>query len=129
MRERSLLRNLLNTTPGSNVLDACAAPGGKTGHLLEHACINLTAVDQDRKRIDKVFDNLKRAWSKSQNSLHRSCELADQSALLLYSFRCALLSYRNYAPTSDIMLLRDKSDIDKLFEIQNTLGEGIQLAT
>ena len=116
-----LAANLLNTSPGSNVLDACAAPGGKTGHLLEHACINLTAVDQDRKRIDKVFDNLKRLGLKAKI---RCIDLASWQTN--QRFDCILLD----APCSatgimrrhpDIMLLRDKSDIDKLFEIQSLL--------
>jgi 16S rRNA (cytosine967-C5)-methyltransferase len=42
------------------VLDACAAPGGKTAHLLELADISLTAVDQDSARLDRVTTNLQR---------------------------------------------------------------------
>jgi 16S rRNA (cytosine967-C5)-methyltransferase len=42
------------------VLDACAAPGGKTGHLLELAEIELTAMDVDADRLRRVQDNLTR---------------------------------------------------------------------
>jgi 16S rRNA (cytosine967-C5)-methyltransferase len=47
------------------VLDACAAPGGKTGHLLERAAsassaIALTALDVDAARLARVQDNLDR---------------------------------------------------------------------
>ena len=42
------------------VLDACAAPGGKSGHLLELADIHLTAIDADAKRLTRVSDNLDR---------------------------------------------------------------------
>ena len=48
----------------SRVLDACAAPGGKTAHLLESTDINLnlnlTALDQDPDRLARVADNLSR---------------------------------------------------------------------
>jgi 16S rRNA (cytosine967-C5)-methyltransferase len=53
---------LLDLRPGQRVLDACAAPGGKTGHILE-ACAQLAevwAVDRDAARLDKVADNLRR---------------------------------------------------------------------
>jgi 16S rRNA (cytosine967-C5)-methyltransferase len=47
---------------GTRVLDACAAPGGKTGHLLEllGADANLTAIDIDPERIGLIRDNLDR---------------------------------------------------------------------
>jgi 16S rRNA (cytosine967-C5)-methyltransferase len=45
---------------GERVLDACAAPGGKTGHLLEAANVELTAVDQDATRLERVRENLAR---------------------------------------------------------------------
>ncbi len=52
---------LLAVQPGLRVLDACAAPGGKTGHLLECAPdLQLTALDQDPARLERVRDNLNR---------------------------------------------------------------------
>ena len=36
---------LLDPLPGSRVLDACAAPGGKAAHLLERADLDLVALD------------------------------------------------------------------------------------
>lgn len=51
---------LLDVQDGQRVLDACAAPGGKTGHILELAEVALTAVDSDAKRLSRVRDNLKR---------------------------------------------------------------------
>ena len=52
---------LLEVQPGMRVLDACAAPGGKTGHLLESVPdIDLTALDQDANRLARVRDNLQR---------------------------------------------------------------------
>jgi len=46
--------------PGARVLDACAAPGGKTAHLLELAELDLLALDSDPQRLTRVQDNLKR---------------------------------------------------------------------
>ncbi|MBL8513725.1 MAG: 16S rRNA (cytosine(967)-C(5))-methyltransferase RsmB [Betaproteobacteria bacterium] len=51
---------LLGVSPGMRVLDACAAPGGKTGHLLELADCNLLALDLDAQRLARVDSNLKR---------------------------------------------------------------------
>jgi 16S rRNA (cytosine967-C5)-methyltransferase len=42
------------------VLDACAAPGGKTGHLLELAKCEVLALDHDARRLTRVSDNLQR---------------------------------------------------------------------
>ncbi len=46
--------------PGARVLDACAAPGGKTAHLLELADIHLLALDSDARRLQRVQDTLTR---------------------------------------------------------------------
>ncbi|MGE5669264.1 MAG: 16S rRNA (cytosine(967)-C(5))-methyltransferase RsmB [Betaproteobacteria bacterium] len=51
---------LLGVADGMRVLDACAAPGGKTTHLLECADIDLTALDADAARLGRVRDNLRR---------------------------------------------------------------------
>ena len=51
---------LLDAAPGSRVLDACAAPGGKTAHILELADVNLAAVDNDEARLARVRSNLER---------------------------------------------------------------------
>ena len=46
--------------PNARVLDACAAPGGKTAHLLELADIDLLALDSDPLRLARVQDTLNR---------------------------------------------------------------------
>ena len=52
---------LLDAQPGMRVLDACAAPGGKTGHLLELTDrIELTALDTDAARGGLIRENLAR---------------------------------------------------------------------
>ena len=51
---------LLDVRPGMRVLDACAAPGGKAGHILELADCALTALDNDPARVPRISDNLAR---------------------------------------------------------------------
>ncbi len=51
---------LLDLTPSMQVLDACCAPGGKTGHILEFVDVSLTALDNDASRLSRVESNLKR---------------------------------------------------------------------
>ena len=46
--------------PGARVLDACAAPGGKTAHLLELADLDVLALDSDPKRLARVGETLQR---------------------------------------------------------------------
>ena len=55
-----LAAELLDVQPGQRVLDACCAPGGKTGHVLELAEVNMTAVDSDAARLDRTRSNLLR---------------------------------------------------------------------
>jgi 16S rRNA (cytosine967-C5)-methyltransferase len=52
--------DLLDVHAGQRVLDACAAPGGKACHLLERADVQLTAVEFDRQRGERIRDNLMR---------------------------------------------------------------------
>lgn len=53
---------LLDLSPGQRVLDACAAPGGKTAHILESepALAGLTAVDIDAQRVQRIHAGLDR---------------------------------------------------------------------
>jgi 16S rRNA (cytosine967-C5)-methyltransferase len=51
---------LLDPPPGARVLDACAAPGGKTAHLLERAGLDLLALDIDAARAKRIAENLTR---------------------------------------------------------------------
>ncbi len=51
---------LAGVAPGARVLDACAAPGGKTAHLLELAELELLALDADPQRLARVGETLQR---------------------------------------------------------------------
>lgn len=61
-----LAASWLEVKDGMRVLDACAAPGGKTGHLLEIADLDLTAVDVDTARLARVSSNLARLGLSAQ---------------------------------------------------------------
>lgn len=52
--------DLLDLADGQRVLDACAAPGGKSAHILEHAAVELVALDRDEARLVRVRENLAR---------------------------------------------------------------------
>ena len=56
---------------GARVLDACAAPGGKTAHLLERADLDVLALDSDPQRLTRVHDTLARL------GLHARTQAAD----------------------------------------------------
>ncbi len=117
---------LLEPAAGMRVLDACAAPGGKTGHLLE-CCgpgADLIALDRDPERLRAVEDNLAR--------LGLSCTVraGDAAAPAQWwdgrAFERILLD----APCSgsgvirrhpDIKLLRRESDIETLARAQAEL--------
>jgi 16S rRNA (cytosine967-C5)-methyltransferase len=62
---------LLGVKNGMRVLDACAAPGGKTAHILELADCKLTALDVDALRTERINENLSRL------GLHADVRVAD----------------------------------------------------
>ena len=115
---------------GRRVLDACAAPGGKSGHLLElgGAHIDLTCLDRDTKRLQAVADNLDR--------LGRSATLLcgdastpqawwDGSAFdaILLDAPCSATGVIRRHP--DIKLLRRASDIAPLRDLQRSLLDSL----
>ncbi len=57
---------------GERILDLCAAPGGKTTHILEVAPqAQVMAVDIDEQRLSRVYDNLKTAGHESRSQTGR----------------------------------------------------------
>ncbi len=114
---------LLDAQPGMRILDACAAPGGKTVHILERAgagC-DVVAADLDATRLLRVKDNLERCRRNAQLvvadlATGRGPDGAPAAALVQAGFDRILLD----APCSatgvirrhpDIRLLRRESDI------------------
>jgi len=60
----------LDAADGMRVLDACAAPGGKSAHLVALAAIDLTAVDSDAERVRRIEDNLARLGRRRGARVH-----------------------------------------------------------
>ncbi|MDE3010341.1 MAG: 16S rRNA (cytosine(967)-C(5))-methyltransferase RsmB [Pseudomonadota bacterium] len=71
-----LAATLLAARDGERVLDACAAPGGKTAHLLELADLDLTALDHDPRRLGRVTDNLRRLGLQAELRCANAADLA-----------------------------------------------------
>ena len=67
----------LAAEPGQRVLDACAAPGGKTAHLAETGDLDLVALDVDSARAARVRENLQRTGGRADV---RIGDAADPSA-------------------------------------------------
>ena len=62
--------DVLAPAEGDRVLDACAAPGGKTGHILERReSVALTALDLKPARLERVADNLRRLGCAGRENL------------------------------------------------------------
>ena len=119
---------LLAVRPGERVLDACAAPGGKTGALLEavDGDIALTAVDIDGARVERIADNLKRLRRQAQLV---TADLRDDLAWwsgegfdrILVDAPCSATGVIRRHP--DIKLLRRPHDVDALAVTQRRILE------
>lgn len=120
-----LATQLLDVKPHQNILDACAAPGGKTCHILEtEPSVTLTAIDNNAQRAQRIDENLQR--------LHCSANviIADAAATntwwkgehfdrILCDAPCSATGVIRRHP--DIKLLRRKTDIDELQQTQLTI--------
>jgi 16S rRNA (cytosine967-C5)-methyltransferase len=51
---------LLDLRDSQRVLDACAAPGGKTAHIAEYCGVDLTAIERDGERLQRIVQTLER---------------------------------------------------------------------
>jgi 16S rRNA (cytosine967-C5)-methyltransferase len=69
-----LAANFLELRDGQSVLDACAAPGGKTIHCLELAEVKMTALDVSAERLSKVAENLSR-YRTGRGAIEVACQL------------------------------------------------------
>lgn len=117
-----LAAQLLAPQSGMRILDACAAPGGKTCHLLERATdIDLIALDVDQVRLSRVRQNLERL------ALHAELIAADALDTaqwwdgkpfdrILLDAPCSASGVIRRHP--DIKLLRRDEDIARLVELQ-----------
>ncbi|MCP5157979.1 MAG: 16S rRNA (cytosine(967)-C(5))-methyltransferase RsmB [Gammaproteobacteria bacterium] len=116
---------LLDVSPGLRVLDACAAPGGKTGHLLECAPhLDLLALDRDATRLQQVADNLRRLGLRAYlvaGDARRPADWWDGIPYdrILLDAPCSATGVIRRHP--DIKLLRRDSDIAVLASQQQAL--------
>lgn len=121
-----LAAHLLEPQAGERLLDACAAPGGKTGHLLELApeLAALTAVDVSPERLLRVTQNLRRLGLAAQLIAGDAAEPAawwDGQAFnrILLDVPCSATGVIRRHP--DIKLLRRETDIAALAARQSQL--------
>ncbi|MBT5230092.1 MAG: 16S rRNA (cytosine(967)-C(5))-methyltransferase RsmB [Methylococcales bacterium] len=119
---------LLQLAPGQRVLDACAAPGGKTCHIAETEpkLTSLLAVDSDAERLPRLVDNLQRL------SLQADWQVSDFSDPGIWPEETRFDRILLDAPCSgtgvirrhpDIKMLRNKDDIVALSQLQHTMLE------
>jgi 16S rRNA (cytosine967-C5)-methyltransferase len=71
-----LAATLLGVKDGMRVLDACAAPGGKTAHILELADCDLVALDIDATRTTRINENLTRLGLKAEVRVANGVDIA-----------------------------------------------------
>jgi 16S rRNA (cytosine967-C5)-methyltransferase len=114
----------LDLQDGQRVLDACAAPGGKTAHVLETAQVRLTALDIDHQRLARAEQDLRRLGLEASM---RAADAADIAAWwdgapfqrILLDAPCTASGVVRRHP--DIKWLRRESDIAALAREQSRL--------
>jgi 16S rRNA (cytosine967-C5)-methyltransferase len=125
-----LAAGLLRLAPGQRVLDACAAPGGKTAHILEFEprLRGLTAIDIDEQRLQRVAGNLSRAGLRAELVLGDAAEPSswwdgDRYDRILLDAPCSATGVIRRHP--DIKLLRKANDIAGLAQQQARLLQAL----
>jgi ribosomal RNA small subunit methyltransferase RsmB len=130
-----LAASLLDAKPHQTLLDACAAPGGKTTHLLEHITplAHLIAIDNDAKRLALVHTNLTRLclWHRADkiDLFHEGIEDFAKKWQTAYFDRilldapCSATGVIRRHP--DIKWLRRSDDIPALVQTQAALLEAV----
>jgi len=119
---------LLDLHAGQRVLDACAAPGGKSAHILETAAVDLLALDRDPARLPRLRENLSRLGLKADV---RSGDGGNPTAWwdgnafdrILLDAPCSATGIIRRQP--DIKLHRRAADIDALAATQVRLLDAL----
>ncbi len=114
--------------PGAHVLDACAAPGGKTAHLLELADLDVLAIDSDARRLDLARATLDRLGLRArlqQGDAGRPADWWDGRPFdaILLDAPCSASGIVRRHP--DIRWLRRASDINALAATQARLLDAL----
>ncbi|MDK9365639.1 16S rRNA (cytosine(967)-C(5))-methyltransferase RsmB [Lelliottia wanjuensis] len=114
---------------GERILDLCAAPGGKTTHILEAAPqASVLAVDVDEQRLSRVYDNLKRLGLKAQvkqgDGRTPSEWCGDEKFdRILLDAPCSATGVIRRHP--DIKWLRRDRDISELAQLQSEILDAV----
>ncbi|MBL1141759.1 MAG: 16S rRNA (cytosine(967)-C(5))-methyltransferase RsmB [Proteobacteria bacterium] len=121
-----LSAELLDLKSGQNVLDACAAPGGKSAHILEtQAKLNsLTSIEKDPNRTIKLSETLKRL---DLSAIIKTSDINDieqwwdktQFDRILLDVPCSATGVIRRHP--DIKILRTKEEVNAIQELQTSL--------
>lgn len=120
-----LSAELLECQPGERILDACAAPGGKTCHLLESTQnLHLTALDLEESRLLRVRENLERLQLcatvvQGDASKPERWWDGEQFDRILLDAPCSATGVIRRHP--DIKLLRRPEDIGQLVALQSDI--------
>lgn len=122
---------LLPVVDGMRVLDACAAPGGKTAHLLERADLRLTALDADAVRLARVGENLERLGLLHDAVTLQCADAADPPAwwdgepfdAILADVPCTASGVVRRHP--DIRWLRRESDLARTAALQRRIVDAL----
>ena len=122
---------LLPVRAGMRVLDACAAPGGKTAHLLEQADLDLLALDSDPVRLQRVTENLDRLGLNRPGVELKCADASDLAAwwdgtpfdAVLADVPCTGSGVVRRHP--DIRWLRRKGDIKRTSALQRTIVDAL----
>ncbi len=120
-----LLNGLKKSEAPLRLLDACAAPGGKTGHLLEcDPSANVLALDVDSKRCERIQQNLDRLQVKAQIIAADAADTADwwdgqTFDGILLDAPCTASGIGRRHP--DVRWLRRETDVQQLASIQAKL--------
>lgn len=112
---------LLEAQDGESILDACAAPGGKTCHVLDTAKVKMVAADIDETRLSRVTENLQRlkliadlvCGDLAEPDTLNSYPLFDR---ILLDAPCSATGVIRRHP--DIKWLRRDDDIEQLAQLQ-----------
>lgn len=117
--------------PGARVLDACAAPGGKSAHLLERdPQLRLTALDIDAARLRRVEDTLRRLGLSERAQL-RAADAAEPAAwwdgqafdAIVLDAPCSATGIVRRQP--DVVLHRRETDLAALVAVQARLLDAL----
>ena len=125
-----LAAELLELAPGQRVLDACAAPGGKTCHLLERepGLAEVVALDGEAGRLERVQQNLARLGLTARTLAADGRAVADwwdgtPFQRILLDAPCSATGVIRRHP--DIKLTRQASDIAPLVQLQGELLDAL----